>query len=71
MLRSLYGKQRNNYERNTVTNEQSYAMMEALRKHLSINVYETDKTTEIVLSFKTGDGKVHQLCNSFREKVKE
>ena len=54
-----------------MTNEQSYAMMEALRKHLTMNVYETDKTTEIVLSFKTGDGKVHQLCNSFREKVKE
>ena len=54
-----------------MTNEQTYAMMEALRKHLAINVYETEKTTEIVLQFKTGDGKVHQLCNSFKEKVKE
>jgi hypothetical protein len=50
-----------------VTNDDSYKMMEALRRHLGINVYETDKTLEIVLTFKTSDGKVHQVCNSFRE----
>lgn len=50
-----------------MTNDDSYKMMEAMRKHLGINVYETGKTTEIVLTFKTNDGKVHQLCNSFKE----
>jgi hypothetical protein len=50
-----------------MTNDDSYRMMEALRKHLNLNVYETSKTTEIVLTFKTNDGKVHQVCNSFKE----
>ena len=39
-----------------------------MRRHLGINVYETDNTLEIVLTFKTTDGKVHQVCNSFKEK---
>ena len=39
-----------------------------MRRHLGVNVYETDKTLEIVLTFKTTDGKVHQVCNSFKEK---
>lgn len=64
-------KLRKQLERNTMTTDDSYKMLEALRKHLGINVYTTDKTLEIVLTFKTGDGKVHQLCNSFKEKVKE
>lgn len=50
-----------------MTTDDTYRMMEALRKHLGINVYETEKTLEIVLTFKTGDGKIHQLCNSFKE----
>lgn len=49
-------------------NDDSYKMMDAMRKHLGINVYETDKTLEIVLTFKTTDGKMHQVCNSFKEK---
>ena len=51
-----------------MTNDDSYRMMEALRKYMKIKTYETDKTLEIVLQFKTEDGKVHQLCNSFMEK---
>jgi hypothetical protein len=42
--------------------------MDAMRKHLGVNVYETDNALEIVLTFKTTDGKVHQICNSFKEK---
>lgn len=53
-----------------MTNDESYRMMEALRRYLRIKVYETEKTAEVVLLFKTEDGKVHQLCNSFMEKVK-
>jgi hypothetical protein len=49
-------------------NDDSYKMMDAMRRHLGINVYETDNTLEIVLTFKTTDGKVHQVCNSFKEK---
>jgi hypothetical protein len=49
-------------------NDDSYKMMDAMRKHLDINVYETDNTLEIILTFKTTDGKVHQVCNSFKEK---
>ena len=51
-----------------MTNDDSYKMMEALRRYMRIKVYETDKTVEIVLQFKTEDGRVHQLCNSFMEK---
>jgi hypothetical protein len=51
-----------------MTNDDSYKMMEALRRYMRIKVYETDKTVEIVLQFKTEDGRIHQLCNSFREK---
>lgn len=47
-----------------MTNEDSYRMMEALRKHLSIQVYEVENKIEIVLKFTTMDGKVHQLCHS-------
>ena len=52
-----------------MTNDDSYKMMEALRRYMRIKVYETDKTVEIVLQFKTEDGKLHQICNSFMEKV--
>jgi hypothetical protein len=51
-----------------MTNDESYKMMEALRRYMRIKVYETDKTVEIVLQFKTEDGRIHQLCNSFMEK---
>jgi hypothetical protein len=51
-----------------MTNDDSYKMMEALRRYMRIKVYETDKTVEIVLQFKTEDGRIHQLCNSFMEK---
>jgi hypothetical protein len=47
-----------------MTNSDSYAMMEALRKYLKIKVYETSNTFEVVLQFKTEDGKLHQLCSS-------
>lgn len=51
-----------------MTNDESYKMMEALRRYMRLKVYETDKTVEIVLQFKTEDGRIHQLCNSFMEK---
>ena len=51
-----------------MTNDDSYKMMAALRRYLKIKVYETDGTTEVVLLFRTEDGKLHQLCNSFVEK---
>jgi hypothetical protein len=51
-------------------NDDSYHMMAALRRYLKISVYETDNTIEVVLKFKTEDGKLHQLCNSFVEKQK-
>lgn len=54
-----------------MTNDDSYKMMNAMRKHLGVNVYETDKTLEIVLTFRTNDGKVHQLCNSFKERAND
>jgi hypothetical protein len=47
-----------------MTNSDSYAMMEALRKYLKLKVYETSNTLEVVLQFKTEDGKLHQLCSS-------
>lgn len=50
------------------SNEESYRMMEALRRYVRLKMYETDKTVEIVLQFKTEDGKTHQICNSFMEK---
>jgi hypothetical protein len=53
-----------------MTNNDSYSMMEALRRYLRVKVYDTDKSIEIVLQFRTEDGKVHQLCNSFMEKAK-
>lgn len=49
-------------------NEESYRMMEALRRYVRLKVYETDKTVEIVLQFRTEDGKMHQVCNSFMER---
>ena len=58
-----------------MTNDDSYRMMEALRRYMKLKVYETDKTVEIVLQFRTEDGKIHQLCNGvmtnrkFMEKV--
>jgi hypothetical protein len=48
----------------------SYLMMEALRKHLMLSAYEVNGKIEIVLKFKTVDGKVHQICNTFVEKAK-
>jgi hypothetical protein len=48
-----------------MTNGETYRMMAALRKHLAISVYNFENTLEIVLKFKTADGKLHQLCNSF------
>lgn len=51
-----------------MTNDDSYKMMEALRRYMRLKVYETNKTVEIVLQFKTEDGKIHQICNSFMEK---
>lgn len=51
-----------------MTNDDSYKMMEALRRYMRLKVYETDKTVEIVIQFKTEDGKIHQICNSFMEK---
>jgi hypothetical protein len=51
-----------------MTNDDSYRMMDALRRYLKLKVYETEKTLEIVLQFKTEDGKIHQICNSFTEK---
>ena len=53
-----------------MTKDDSYRMMEALRRYIRIKVYESDKSLEVVLSFKTEDGNVHQLCNSFMEKAK-
>lgn len=47
-----------------MTNEESYRMLEALRRHLTINVYEVEGKLEIVLKFTTNDGKVHQVCHS-------
>jgi len=52
-----------------MTNDDSYKMMEALRRYLRLKVYETNKQIEIVLQFRTEDGKIHQLCNSFMEKI--
>jgi hypothetical protein len=49
---------------------ESYQMMEALRKHLMLSAYEVNGKIEIVLKFKTVDGKVHQICNTFVEKAK-
>jgi hypothetical protein len=51
-----------------MTNDESYRMMEALRRHLLVSLYDFDNKIEVVLKFKTADGKVHQLCNSFVEK---
>lgn len=67
----MYGKLRRQLGRIEMTNDDSYKMMQAMRQHLGIKVYETDNTTEIVLTFKTNDGKVHQLCNSFKEKTND
>ena len=52
-----------------MTNADSYRMMEALKTHLKVNVYEVNNMYEVVLSFRTVDGKVHQVCNSYVEKA--
>lgn len=52
-----------------MTNADSYRMMEGLRTHLGISVYEVNESVEVVISFRTVDGKVHQICNSYKEKV--
>lgn len=54
-----------------MTNEDSYRMMQALRRYLHLKVYNNGKGVEVVLSFKTEDGKLHQLCNSYKEIVYE
>jgi hypothetical protein len=40
-------------------------MLHTLRHHLGVRLYEVDKSLEVVLTFKTKDGKVHQVCNTF------
>lgn len=54
-----------------MTNDDSYKMMQALRRYLHLKVYNNGKGVEVVLSFKTEDGKLHQLCNSYKENVNE
>lgn len=54
-----------------MTNDDSYKMMQALRRYLRLKVYNNGRDVEVVLSFKTEDGKLHQLCNSFKENVNE
>jgi len=54
-----------------MTNADSYRMMEALRTHLKVNVYEVNSGYEVVISFRTVDGKIHQVCNSFVDKVEK
>jgi hypothetical protein len=66
-LKTWFGKQRKLYGV-IMTNSETYRMMQALRKHLFISVYDFDNKLEVVLKFKTGDGKVHQVCHSFMEK---
>lgn len=53
-----------------MSNNESYQMMEALRRYLKVSLYDFDNKIEVVLKFKTEDGKLHQLCNSFVEKQK-
>ena len=36
-----------------MTNDDSYKMMDARRRHMGLNGYETEKTLEMVLTFKT------------------
>jgi hypothetical protein len=67
MLKTLCGRLRKLYGV-TMTNDESYRMMEALRRYLQVSLYDFDNKIEVVLKFKTEDGKVHQLCNSFVEK---
>jgi hypothetical protein len=54
-----------------MTNDDSYKMMQALRRYLHLKVYNNGKGVEVVLSFKTEDGKLHQLCNSYKENVND
>ena len=51
-----------------MSNEDSYKLMEVLRSHLKIKLIDTPDIIEIVLQFQTKDGKIHQLCNTFKEK---
>lgn len=53
-----------------MTNEESYRMMNALRKHVSVHVYEVEGKLELVLKFTTVDGKVHQICHSHLKQEK-
>lgn len=46
-------------------NNDSYRLMEALRTHLLVNAYKVGDNIEVVLQFRTTDGKIHQLCNTF------
>ena len=42
--------------------------MYALRNHLGVRVYEVNGEPEVAITFRTVDGKVHQVCNSHEEK---
>lgn len=46
-------------------NDDSYRLMAALKEHLFLKTYHVGKSVEVVLMFKTQDGKLHQICNSF------
>jgi hypothetical protein len=48
-----------------MNNSESYQMLHTLQHHLGVRLYEVDKSLEVVLTFKTKDGKVHQVCNTF------
>jgi hypothetical protein len=51
-----------------MTNEESYRMMMALRQHLVLQVIQNKHQLEVILKFKTADGKLHQIANSHKER---
>jgi len=51
-----------------MTNEESYSMMLALRNHLVLQVIQNKHQVEVLLKFKTVDGKVHQIASSHKER---
>jgi protein-arginine kinase len=51
-----------------MTNEESYRMMMALRQHLVLQVIQNKHQLEVILKFKTVDGKLHQIANSHKER---
>ena len=50
-----------------MTNDDSYKMMLALRKHLTVQVLQNKRNIEVILKFTTVDGKVHQVACSHKE----